>query len=454
MFYKTYIKDKGKELITTPKAPKIVEQTTNYLSPLIKKFQSKTDKRFSYTLYDTFYGMLSHRDRANSLLLSELGGYINGPQHAPAGTKRLSNLLACEAWSHEWIEKELLDKSKQRLSKKGAEGKRWLMHWDDSVIEKPESWQTEGLCSVKSSKGLRLTKIKPGYYQKAQYISVPGYEWSACVLSSEKDRPTICQMRWWTKRGKHTENPANILYRMLRQTSEMIGQTQAEVWHVFDRGYANYTTLDYLINHFQQQFIIRWKSNYKLENEKGIVAQTYRHSLGKKATSSREVWDKERKEKRRVKILYTPVKVPDSELNHKQLYLVIARDAKQGRPPIYFLTDVPINTNGMAWSILFSYMKRWDIEQVFRFGKTAMGIESPRLWFFDRTLKLLSLVTLVMDFILSMIANHKSFARKLIDKWCPRTGNRQKKTFLPIYRLRLALAQLILYEIIPRSLKG
>ena len=144
------------------------------------------------------------------------------------------------------------------------------------------------------------------------------------------------------------------------------------------------------------------------------------------------------------------MRCPDSELSHKQLYLVIARDGKQGRPPIYFLTDVPIDTNGMAWSILKAYMKRWDIEQVFRFGKTAMGIESPRLWFFERTLKLLALVTLVMDFLLSIVVHHRNFARAIIDEWCPRTGNRQKKTFLPIYRLRLAIAQLILYEIIPQ----
>ena len=450
MFYKTYIEDNGKELKSTKKAPKLIKQATEYLNPLLKKFQSNVDKRFSYTLYDTFYGMLSHRDKTNGLLLSELGGYINGPKHAPAGTKRLSNLLACEGWGHDWIEKELLNNSYSRLSKKGEEGKRWLMHWDDSVIEKPESWKTEGLCSIKSSKGLRLTKIKPGYYQKHQYISVPGYEWSACVLSSLKDTPTICQMQWWTKRGKHKEDSSNIFYRMLRETSKMVNQTQAEVWNVFDRGYANYTTLDYMINHFKQKFIIRWKKNFKLEDEKGKVAQTYRHSLGKKSTSKRWVWDKERRERRCVKILYTPVKVPDITMKHKQLYLVIARDGKKGRPPIYFLTDVPIDTNGMAWSVLFSYMKRWDIEQVFRFGKTGMGMESPRLWFFERTLKLLSLVTLVMDFLLSMLYLNRDFARTIIDEWCPRTGNRQKKTFLPIYRLRLAIAMLILYDIIPR----
>ena len=450
MFYKTYIEDKGKGLENIKTAPKIVKQGTAYIKPLLSKFQNEVDKRFSYTLYDTFYAMLSHRDKANSLLLSELGGYINGPKHAPAGTKRLSNLLACDKWSHEWIEQSLLQKSQNRLSKKREEGKRWFMHWDDSVLEKPESFLTEGLCSVRSSKGLRLTKFKRGFYQKPKHISVPGYEWSACVLSAHKEAPTICQMQWWTKRGKYKEDGANIFYRMLAQTSEMIKQTSAEVWHIFDRGYANYRTLDYLINHFEQPFIIRWKKNFKLLDQKGNIKATYRHSLGKKSTSKQWLYDKERKERRLVKIAYTPVRCPDSELSHKQLYLVIARDGKQGRPPIYFLTDVPIDTNGMAWSVLKAYMKRWDIEQVFRFGKTAMGIESPRLWFFERTLKLLSLVTLVMDFLLSLVVHHRNFARAIIDEWCPRTGNRQKKTFLPIYRLRLAIAQLILYEIIPK----
>ena len=404
MFYKTYIKDRLKKGKSKKRVPSIIKNITAYTSGLMEQLQQQADKRISYTFFDTFIGILSNRNKPNSLLLSELGGHVNGPRHAPAGTKRISNLLSCKDWDHRLIEDELLKKSARRLSKKGEEGKRWLMHWDDSVIEKPESWKIEGLCSVRSSKGRRLTRIKPGYYKKIGNISVPGYEWSACVLSSEKDKPTICQMKWWTKRGKHKEDRANIFYSMLEQTSEMIKNTPAEVWHVFDRGYANGRTLDYLINQFKQSFIIRWKSNYNLANEKGEIKQTYRHSLGKKAKATRLVWDKERKEKRKVKLLYLPVRHLDSDLNHKQLYLVIARDAKKGRPPIYFLTDIKIDTIGMAWSVLFSYMKRWDIEQIFRFGKTAMGIESPRLWFFDRTLKLLALVTLVMDFLLSFVA--------------------------------------------------
>lgn len=412
--------------------------------------------------------LLSFRDRINSLLLSELGGYVNGPQHAPAGTKRISNLLRNTDWSCKDIQQDLLQKMQQRLSssveksaKKSAkkleqlEGLKrqkaanspWLLHWDDSVIEKSESWKLEGLCSVFSSKGARLTRIRPGFYQKYNRIYVPGFEWSACVLSSLSAPPTIGMMTWWTNKGEHRDSRTNVLYKMLHQSSAIIKQTTAQVWHVFDRGYANRTILDYMVNEFEQSFIIRWKSQHLLINEKGEKKNTYKHSLGKKASSTRWVWDKERKEKKKLSILYRPVY--DPVINEKQLYLVIVRDPKKGRKPIYFLTDIPITTNAKAWTILHAYMKRWDVEQIFRFGKTAMGIESPRLWFWENRLKLLALVSFAMAFILTLLANTRTFARHLIDKWAPRTGNRQKITLLPIYRLRLAISLMLIFELFP-----
>lgn len=450
MYYKNYIKDKSSSEKRAKKQPELLEKAVDFVGPLMDKLNRKIDQRLTYTIFDAFMGMLSFRDRINGLVLSELGGYINGPKNAPAGTKRISNLLRNENWKAEDIGQELLTKAKARLSQPKEEGKQWLMHWDDSVLEKAESWKLEGLCPVFSSKASRITRIKPGYYKKYGRICVPGFEWSAGVLSSLSDTPTIGLMEWWTRKGTHRDSRTNVLYKMLRKSSEMIKQTKAEVWHVFDRGYANKTTLDYLINEgFDQQFIIRWKSNMKLLNSKGVSKNTYKHSLGKKTSSTRRVWDKERKEWKRVGILYLPVR--DPEINEKQLYLVILRDKKKGRKPIYFLTDVPIDTNGMAWAIARSYMKRWDVEQVFRFGKTAMAMESPRLWFWENRLKLLMLVTLVMAFVLTLIANTLKFSWKLINTWCPRTGNRQKKTSLPIYRLRLAISQLILYEIIPKT---
>ena len=135
----------------------------------------------------------------------------------------------------------------------------------------------------------------------------------------------------------------------------------------------------------------------------------------------------------------------------QDLYLIIVRSKRKGHIPMYLLTNVKIDSIGMAKSILFSYMKRWDVEQAFRFGKTAMAMESPRLWFFENRIKLLMIVTLALSFLLQLFFKFTDYARELIKAWVPRTGKWQDRVALPLYRLRLAVSLLILYEIIPKT---
>ena len=91
------------------------------------------------------------RDRVMGLLLSELGGYICGFDHAPAGTKRISNLLRCKKWKSNLIDRFFFERTVLRIEELKQKGKRALMLWDDSRVEKAESWVCEGLCSVWSS---------------------------------------------------------------------------------------------------------------------------------------------------------------------------------------------------------------------------------------------------------------------------------------------------------------
>jgi len=93
MYYKNYIKDKSSSEKSTKKQPEFIEKAIDFVQPIMDCLNSKIDQRLTYTIFDTFMGMLSFRDRINSLVLSELGAYVNGPKHAPAGTKRISNLL-------------------------------------------------------------------------------------------------------------------------------------------------------------------------------------------------------------------------------------------------------------------------------------------------------------------------------------------------------------------------
>jgi hypothetical protein len=63
-------------------------------------------------------------------------------------------------WTSTIIDNFLFNQTRKRLESLVKQGKRPLMLWDDSRLEKAESWFLEGLCSVESSKAKRLTRIK------------------------------------------------------------------------------------------------------------------------------------------------------------------------------------------------------------------------------------------------------------------------------------------------------
>jgi hypothetical protein len=89
--------------------------------------------------------IVKFRHPRDGLLLSELGGYILDPEHAPAGTKRISNLIRSTKWSYRLIETFLWEKADQHIEDTEDEV---LVAWDESVLEKPESIAIEGLCAV------------------------------------------------------------------------------------------------------------------------------------------------------------------------------------------------------------------------------------------------------------------------------------------------------------------
>jgi hypothetical protein len=59
---------------------------------------AQLDARLVRTVVGTVSALICWRQRAHGLLLSELGAYLLGPAQAPAGTKRLSNLLRSPKW--------------------------------------------------------------------------------------------------------------------------------------------------------------------------------------------------------------------------------------------------------------------------------------------------------------------------------------------------------------------
>lgn len=413
----------------------ILHKIDIYTRVLREDLDTFIDKRLVRTFFDLFTVILMFRDRAMGLLLSELGGYICGFDRAPAGTKRISNLLRSKKWSSKIIDDFFFSRSRKRISEFVSQGKRPLFLWDDSRIEKPESWVCEGLCSVWSSKAKRLTQIRPGFYRPPkERICVPGFKWTGVLLSHVGGVPSVCKMAWWTTRGKFKEDPDNISYRLLRKIHEQISEA---VVHVLDRGYANEKMLRYLFT-FKQDFILRWKQNHLLSHAKKGSKKTHLLARSFKAQAQRVAYDKVRKSSKRISIAWAAVNHPLYPDN--QLYLVIVRDKVNYNGPMYILSSLPIDKAADAWEVLACYIHRWEAEQGFRFLKAEMALESPRLWFWENRLKLMAIVTLVYDFLLQILTKWKSVIQLIFRRWCHRTGERYRKASIPLYRLRIALS--------------
>lgn len=94
--------------------------------------------------------------------------------------------------------------------------------------------------------------------------------------------------------------------------------------------------------------------------------------------------------------------------------------------------------------MVHAYARRWQIEQSFRFSKSELAMESCRLWFWENKLKLLHIVTLVYAFLLSLLeVQLEEKIKELLRQGCHRTGKRCREASTPLYRIRLALSNLL-----------
>src|SRR6266550_2937000 len=125
---------------------------TAFLAPVLRTLDQQLDRRLVSTFLATLIAIVQWRNRAHGLLLSELGAYLLTPEQAPAGTKRLSNLLRSKSWSAKLLADWLWQQADGRVQSLRASGEEPCLVWDGSVLEKPETTKNDDMCSVRSSK--------------------------------------------------------------------------------------------------------------------------------------------------------------------------------------------------------------------------------------------------------------------------------------------------------------
>ena len=406
-----------------------------FVSPLLPELDARLDKRLVRNFVGALVAILRSRHRAEGLWLVRLGAYLLSPRQALAGAKRLGRLVQQGPWLHDTIEAFLLKRAEAHLQALEHAGEDPLVIWDETVWEKPESERSEGLCVVRSRKGARLTRIRPGFWRPPKgSICVPGLNWLQIVITSLKDVPQLVTMRWWTTRGPYAQRTRQVEEACLRILAQRWGK---RVLHVWDRGFAGGPWLR-VAGALDVRFVLRWPKGYKLTDAQGRARFPGQITRSKRSLEHRHLWDAKRRSYRKTGIVFLSVSHP--EYPHP-LTLVVAR--QKNRPPWFLLTSEPVRNVEDAWHIIRIYARRWDVESSIRCSKTELGFESPRLWKWEHRLNLLALVALVQA-LLSHLRGPawRTLGRELLQRWCPRAGRKMEEVRLPFYRLRLAIEAL------------
>lgn len=412
------------------------QRLSDFLSPLLNTLDERLDKRLVRTLLRLVLVIVQFRHNGNGLVLSELGGYLLSPDQAPAGTKRISNLLRSPKWHYGLLEKFLWKQGDATVAHLADAEKEVLCLWDESVLEKPESIAIEGLSAVRSSVARRLKRIKPGYFNppSGRPIFVPGMNWVMLMVTGMKTRPTLAAMRWWTTRGPLRSSRRAEEQHLLRVCARRWGR---RVVHVWDRGFVGSPWLGQAFK-YRSRFVMRWSKRTHLVGPQGKT-NAWKICRGKRSWQYRLIWDARRRCQRRTGIF--AIAVTHHDYPHVPLWLVVSRPGK-GRSPWYLLTSELIHSPEDAWRVVFIYARRWQIEMAFRFNKTELAFESPRLWFWQNRLKLLLIASLAYAFLLSLLQLPDSCREWLLRHWCHRTGKRYRTASIPLYRIRIALSRL------------
>lgn len=424
----------GRNQFACQMAEKIERKLLEYFGNLLRSMDRAIDRRLVVTFVGLIEAFILHRHRNEGGWMSQLGSYLV-PTNAEAGKKRIQKLLYSHKWDSSLLEQSLWGLGEQRVEAGEQSGETLLAIWDESVVEKSEALKLEGLGSVRSSKAVRLKRIKPGFFNPpgGRPIIVPGFHWLQVLICGMNGSLVPAHTRFWTNRGERANSRRAEEWLVLQ---ELADRFRARIIHVFDRGFAGTPWLSSLFV-AGVRFVIRWPHTYRLIDENGIEKKAWEISRGKRSWEQRLIWDARRRCHRSIGILAFSVFDP---VFQQPLWLVISRQGP-GKKPWYLLTSEPVYTAEQAFHIILIYARRWQIEMSLRFDKTELGFESLRAFSWEVRQRLFLILALVHAFLLQFLtSNFAPFREYLLNVWCHRNGKRSRLVQAPLYRLRFALA--------------
>lgn len=411
----------------------VAAQLAVYLGPLLTLLDRRLDARLVATFAATVVNIVRHRDRALSLLLTELGELLTDGAHAPAGVKRLWRLMRSLKWNADLVSEWVLTDADRAVEAATARDGVAFLALDGSAIEKPTARKMEGLTKVRSADAALLWRALGGPPLKRPVL-VPGFGWVGAVVTGLSGGLTLARLHWYSPHapGDQAERQREAEWTVLRPLLKRWGR---QVACLLDRGFDSHSFLGTLLTE-GARFVVRWRSDFGLIGPDGTEDGAGQLTRRVRSKWSLESFDGRRRQWMKLGVAALPVLLPGSPV---LLWLVVVR--RRGKTSWWFLTTEDASTQAGALWVVQAYARRWQVEWAFRHGKTELGLASIRVRLWEYRQKLWAIAELVHAFLLHLLMLDDSLVSRLL-RWCHRTGRCWAKVIAPFYRLRHALANL------------
>lgn len=381
-----------------------------------KKISEGLNKSKSKFVLDMEYGIMKNK----SVLLSEISRALDEKIKLQYTIERLAD--NCASFTKEEF-KTIRNNMKKEIKKYLPE-EEMIAIYDDSDIAKVYGKKFEDLDRVRDASDPEK-RIVNGYHVC-----------SACILGTEMKQPFNVYQRIYSCESKGFKSMNAYTRDSIKEVMTYRKFDEQKINHVFDRGYDDNDTFDYL-DSTGDYFVIRLKDNRTLlfKDKRKNVAEVASKKKGK--VDMTLTFDDN--QEYNVRISHTKTTLP---YNKKDYEMVTVHGLSEDKPMI-ILTNRPIKNKHDLIMVVRLYFYRWRIEEYFRAIKQEYDYENMRV----RTLNAMNTIDLMVTMVMNHIAmlTEKMNVKLLTIKLLERSKSLRKKVLIWFSQISNGIKYILVY---------
>ena len=369
---------------------KIINNMEEKIKNFSKKISDGIDKKKKRDfVFEMLYGLIA----SNSCLLSEIARSLKEEITLKALIKRLSRNLnefnndSEEGNStYEDVRNKIIFENYENEIKDKIDDNT-VFCFDPGDLTKQYTTKFEGIDTIKDGS---TGEFKAGYHM----IEVAG-------LTKNEKLPVPVYTRLFSAQE---EGFVSVNEEYLKAIEYLGEKYQKEGIYALDRGFDDQKYFKKFID-LELSFVIRMTKKRDVANaESGIM-----ENVLKKVKRVKMKWNYKYKDKKGItRVAYTGyMKITIPDIEGKEFYLVVIKSEEFPNSPMMLITNLKPENEEFTKIVNKVYIKRWKIEEYFRFKKQQFGFEKELVRTLNSIRTLNVLLTIIIGFIAMFSDNQK-----------------------------------------------